>query len=265
MYLTLVAVLMPLNDLKNRIYSLMPQDMNVVGDVELSPLAIVLVPEGSSPVFDRAKVNVRTYDPKSETLRQAIKKEIGRAGGWQFEATGGTPEDAVYFENKNINSTDFFKPLLRSVPAGFRLHGETKMGTFDYQMQVAVVNLRQGHGWAKNSLEARFEIVKLERLFKAAQVELKKFKLSASAEQGVQRNINHIEDFLNILRAEFWARIKLRRTLYDVEDLSLLDDLLKPRGNIDLMKEFLTRESARLNKVSDVEGVYISELIEHAA
>lgn len=128
------AVLLPLGALKKQLVNVNTYDTYVLGDFRLPPGAVAVIPEGSQ-VRVPPGVRVVRYDPESQSLRQAIDEQIESAGGWPIRMKrrlSPSLDSIATVEGKdslNVNSPEFFGPLLRESGSSFGDHIRSQQGT----------------------------------------------------------------------------------------------------------------------------------------
>lgn len=145
------ALLVPLEDVNDRLLSICPYDTSIVGDLALKPSMTLIVPEDVPRELLPAGVSTITYK-SSEKLRMVIERVIQARKGWLIEtsphvlsATGSAR--CSLFHKTEINAFSFFRQLLKANPSlslgshQSSLFGEAwRIGELDMQINPLIEN-----------------------------------------------------------------------------------------------------------------------------
>jgi len=113
-----VAVLIPLKDLMSQLININCYDTFILGDYKLNERSVVVKPFGMDH-NDSGEYQIYGYDPEKTTLREAVDIAISMMGGWSIRMINGADEgilEEAFLEDFNINTKEFFLPLLRNRP-----------------------------------------------------------------------------------------------------------------------------------------------------
>lgn len=259
------AVLLPLKNVEKRLYTLYPQDTTVVGDIVLPANAVVLVPKGFKfPVAPRFKV--REWDKDTGTLRQAIDAELKAQGAWTTNAAGGRPKDKVEFQGWNINNPEFFKNLLSSAPGGYREHVHSTQGRLDHDLYVLMNSLKYGNRieWSPYesdaaTISAKMEYAKLVYLAGKYREEVAGLSLIPAERAGIERNLESLNLYFNILKADIQVRNEGLGTIWGVRNTDFMQQIFNLRGDYAQLVDFIRAHRDKLT-TPDEGGKYIRYL-----
>ncbi|MCE5316207.1 MAG: hypothetical protein LLG04_02435 [Parachlamydia sp.] len=115
------AVIIPLEAVCDRLLSVSPYDTSIAGDLALTPMMTLIVPEDVPRESWPVDVSTITYK-SSVKLRTVIDRVIQAQKGWLFDTSPqvqsatGTARCAL-FDQQEINAPAFFQHLLKAYPA----------------------------------------------------------------------------------------------------------------------------------------------------
>lgn len=128
------AIITPLKDIMPQMISLNTYDSFILGDFKLTSDS-VLVYQTQLAAEVRPGITAVAFDPAKKTLRQAIDEVIKSKGGYQIRMREeGAQVAEALMDGRNINSLEFFSPLIRKYPhASFGAHMGSVYGQgYDY-------------------------------------------------------------------------------------------------------------------------------------
>lgn len=115
------AVITPLKTLMPKLLNLSAQDTFIHRELILTEESTLVVPEKTNLSSFTGKVTIVTYDPTLLSLRKAVDAVIKQNKRWALSM----PDHSYFlgsealFNNKNINTPDFFKELFKRHPGKF--------------------------------------------------------------------------------------------------------------------------------------------------
>jgi hypothetical protein len=112
------AVVTSLRSLLPQLINLNCYDTFIFGDFKLGPETFLIVPADMAHRI-RSAATIVTYDPQTQTLREAVNALILFKRGWHIEMDSEDIEDelhAAYLNGRNVNTPEFFKPLKEGRP-----------------------------------------------------------------------------------------------------------------------------------------------------
>lgn len=120
------ALVLPLKALyeSGRLLNISTYDTYLLGNLKLSSATILVLPQGEQPPSSATEIFY--YDPNTTTIRQAIQQVLEKHQMWQFKMTDTTSSTApAYWHGLNVNTPDFFRPLMdNGIAFGSHIQGE---------------------------------------------------------------------------------------------------------------------------------------------
>lgn len=217
------AIIVPYGKVINQIVNVLPQDTVVLGDLALPKGSLIIAQQGAQ-IQPTAGIKVIFFDPLTSSLRSTVDQVISENGGWNVKATGGNLKDVSEYNGVNLNSLQFFEPLLtENSSLFFNLHSETPIGKID----LRAISFLGGYFKGKvdldySSFELKSELIRFEmRLSKVDQF-VNEMGLSGTALEGYLRNRSEFMSWVDVLRAELETRTQYGKSfLADAKTHSL--------------------------------------------
>lgn len=137
------AILLPLQKGEQQLFNVFPNDTIIMGDIKLDETSFVVIPDGMNY---EGKAKVVSYDPKAESLRDAVSRVIAGMDAWQMHTDTFLDGPHSFASCTNIESIDisdkrFFEALLQEHPNlsfGSHFHSERgdawRTGVVDYRI-----------------------------------------------------------------------------------------------------------------------------------
>ncbi|MGE3757780.1 MAG: hypothetical protein AB7H97_08490, partial [Pseudobdellovibrionaceae bacterium] len=227
------AVVLPLRSIENQLVNIHPYDSFVLGNFKIPPEAILVIPESE---VHRVPPGLRYVTYESGTpLRRAIDKVIADNGGWKVTMQNQTDIWAPAEVNgKNINSKDFFEPLLRENPFltyGNHLHAEVggiyRMGNIEQALH-SLMREFAGHGIGHSYEMALFKEEFIRYHLYRLDTYLASANLPDHSMDVYQKKRRNVLDWLNI--------VKMEKVVNQGYGLTLMESDKVTFGTLELLK-----------------------------
>ncbi len=226
------AILIPLGKLKPQLININTYDTFIVGDLKLPKGSIVLVPVGQRVPSLPSGVEIISYGHLK--LRDAVWNTIKEKGGWPIALTFGDPGEigSLASINKgesgtvrredileNINTQEFFRPLLDSAPhVSFGHHVKSEKGeAFRFGVIEDAIDLLiktySGGFPALSTVLVKFLVDIIEYNLAHLEQYQKKAKLNLIAYKTFERKKTRLLEWLEVPRKDLEVRRKYGKTL----------------------------------------------------
>jgi hypothetical protein len=207
------AVVTPLKTLKPQLVNVNPYDTFILGDFSLPPESIVVMPKGQTHRLLPGQ-RVFFYDPRTTTLREAVDAALEREGAWKISMdlppgkhNGQIGSQPALLNGEDINSSDFFRPLLDESPhVSYGTHYAAETGTLGARAGT-IENLLQHMMdrfdalWV-NSVDMELGRELIVHHLAKMEIEIKQAKLPFASLDAFRRKKALLEDWLRLANQE---------------------------------------------------------------
>jgi hypothetical protein len=231
------AVIVPYAKIVDQLVNILPQDTIALGDVKLPQGSVLVVPEGTQiPRLECCEVV--EFDPEVYRLRTIVDQVIASRGGWNIHSEGGYLESPARFQGININSREFFAPLLNARKHLFYdINAKTELGRVDETILNTFHDFVTGEfDLTLSSTDLVEMIVRLERDVEKLDRIVSASEFPAPALDGYHRARQDLKGWIDILVADLEVRDQFKKTVLLKEYGSTLARL---KGSPERLRQFM--------------------------
>lgn len=232
------AVLVPLKTLKPQLVNIFAQDTFIVGDFELPPSAILLVPSGES-VNIKFPGKVVSYDSQVGII-QGVKDQLQKEKTIVLDSTGPSLTDKTFLNGEAINEKLFFKDYFsENKQLTHALHEETVFGSLDTKIfRIFKDWYYHGRPIELNLSYLKYHQLVLTELLPVAIERVARMNLPPMARASFEEGVQNFKELLNILEIEIKTQETFKKSLLS-SGTNLRKDILKRKSSVESLSTYV--------------------------